>query len=84
MYIKNKLHEPNIARNYAKQIKKELKTLEYNPQKFAVIDMEIKKIPNIRKLIIKNFIAFYIVDEKEKIVNIDRILYGASNWKDKI
>ena len=84
MYIKNQLHEPNIARKYVKQIKKELKTLEYNPQKFSVIDMKFKNAPIIRKLIIKNHIAFYIINEKEKIVSIDRILYGASNWKDKI
>ncbi len=84
MYIKDKLQEPNIAKNYARQIKEEIKTLEYNPQKFSIIDMEFKNFPIMRKLIIKNHIAFYIINEKEKIVSIDRILYGASNWKDKI
>ena len=84
MYIKDKLQEPNIARNYVRQIKEEIKTLEYSPQKFSAIDMELKNFPIIRKLIIKNHIAFYIINEKEKVVSIDRILYGASNWKDKI
>jgi len=82
--IKDKLQEPNIARNYVRQIKEEIKTLEYSPQKFSAIDMELKNFPIIRKLIIKNHIAFYIINEKEKVVSIDRILYGASNWKDKI
>lgn len=84
MYIKNKLQEPNTAKKYAKLIKEELKTLEYNPQRFSIIKMKIKNYPIIRKLIIKNYIAFYIINEKDKIVSINRILYGASNWKDKI
>ncbi len=84
MYIKDELQEPNIARKYAKLIKEEIKQLEYSPQKFAIIDIEIPNYDNIRKLIIKNYIAFYRINENEKIVYIDRILYGASNWKDKL
>lgn len=83
-YIKDTLQEPNIAKNYARQIKKELETLEYNPQRFSVIDIEFKNSSSMRKFIIKNYIAFYIIDEKEKVVSIDRILYGPSNWKEKI
>lgn len=83
-YIKYNLVEPTIADKYAKIIKEEIKTLEYNPQKFAVIDLEVKNYSNIRKLQIKNHIAFYRINENDKIVNIERILYGASNWKDKI
>lgn len=46
MYIKDKLQEPNIAKNYARQIKEEIKTLEYNPQKFSVIGIELKNSIN--------------------------------------
>ena len=54
--------------------------MEYSPQKFAVIDDSSVKDLNIRKLIIKNYIAFYRVNEENKVVNVERILYGASNW----
>ncbi len=83
-YIKNNLQEPNTAKKYAKLIKGEIKTLEYNPQKFSIIDIKIKNNFSIRKLVIKSYIAFYIINEKDKIVSIDRILYGASNWQNKI
>ena len=83
-YIKNNLQEPNIAKKYAEKIKEKIKMLEYNPQKFSVIDTETKNNFIIRKLVIKNYIAFYIINEKDKIVSIDRILYGASNWQNKI
>ena len=83
-YIKYNLVEPDIANNYAKMIKGEIKKLEYTPQSFAIIPTDIIKYNNVRKLIIKNYIVFYRVNENERIVNIERILYGASNWKDKI
>ena len=84
MYIKNELQEPEIAKKYFKIINKELGTLEYNPQRFTVIDIKLNKQYEIRKLLIKNYLAFYSINENESIVNIERILYGASNWKDKI
>ena len=80
LYIKNNLNEPAIANKYAKIIREEIQTLEYSPQKFAIIDDSSIKNLNIRKLIIKNYIAFYRVNEENKIVNVERILYGASNW----
>ena len=43
----------------------------------------IKKY-KFRRLIIKNYIAFYRINEDEKIVNVERILYGATDWKNKL
>ena len=83
-YIKNELQEPSIAKKYAELIKKELKNLEHLPQKYAVIDEKSIKDLNVRRLIIKNYIAFYRINENKKIVNVDRILYEASNWKKKL
>lgn len=84
LYIKNNLNEPSIASKYAITIKEEIKTLEYSPKKFAITDEDSIKDLNIRKLNIKNYIAFYRVNEKEKVVNIERILYGASDWINKL
>ena len=36
------------------------------PQKYAIIDDDIAKKLEIRKLLIKNYIAFYRINEKEK------------------
>ena len=83
-YIKDYLLEPVIADNYAKLIQKEIKNLEYFPQKFAVIDNEMIEIEGVRKLVIKNYIAFYRINENDKIVNIERVLAGVSNWEEKL
>ena len=83
-YIKYNLLEPIIANEYSKLINEEIKKLEYNPQRFSIVDIKIKNCSNIHKLIIKKYIVFYRINEDFKIVNIERILYGASNWENKI
>ena len=83
-YIKYKLLEPNIAEKYAELIKHEINTLKYNPQKFAIIDYDIIKQYKFRKLIIKNYIVFYRINEDKRIVNVERILYGEMDWRNKL
>ena len=79
-YIKKNLNEPTIARKYAQLINERIRTLKYIPQRYMIIeDNEINHL-NIRRLLIKNYIAFYRIDESKRIVRIERILYGASNW----
>lgn len=84
LYIKNNLNEPSIANKYAKMIKEGIKTLEYSPKKFAIIDGDTIKDLKIRKLNIRNYLAFYRVNEEEKVVNVERILYGSSDWINKL
>ena len=83
-YIKNNLKEPSIASKYAKIIKDEIKKLGYLPQKNAIIDDDIIIDLKIRKLIIKKYIVFYRINEKNNIVNVERILYSASNWLNEL
>lgn len=83
-YIKDELKEPNIAKKYAKILKTEIESLEYFPQKYSIIDNEKIKDLNMRKHIIKNYIAFYRINEEKKTVNVDRIIYGASDWINKL
>ena len=83
-YIKDELKEQNIAKKYAKILKTEIESLEYFPQKYSIIDNEKIKDLNMRKHIIKNYIAFYRINEEKKTVNVDRIIYGASDWINKL
>ncbi len=83
-YIKDDLKEPNIAKKYAKILRTEIESLEYFPQKYSIIDNEKIKDLNMRKHIIKNYITFYRINEEKKTVNVDRIIYGASDWINKL
>jgi len=79
LYIKDELQEPKIARRYSRLIKSEIKTLENNPNRQKTIDEF-----GTRRLIIKNYSAFYEINEESGIVNVKRILYSASDWESKI
>lgn len=84
IYIKDKLKEPIIAERYTHLMKNEIESLEYNPQRYAIIDNKKIKDLKVRKLIIKNYIAFYRVNEEKNLVTVERILYSASNWMSKL
>lgn len=84
IYIKNNLKDPISAERYAHLMKNEIESLKYNPKRYAIIDNKKIEDLQVRKLIIKNYIAFYRVNEEKKLVNIERILYGASNWMSKL
>ena len=36
------------------------------------------------QLNIRNYLAFYRVNEEEKVVNVERILYGSSEWINRL
>lgn len=77
-YIKYTLKQPEIAQNLISRIRKKIDMLEDNPKVYAIIDLDIIKKLEIRKLVIDNYIVFYIV--KGNKIQIVRILYGRRNW----
>ena len=81
LHIKNVLKVPSTARNYLKLLRQEIEIL---PNRHEKIEEEKVHQSNVRKLIVKNYIIFYIVDDGEKTVSIERILYGASDWINKL
>lgn len=52
------------------------------PYSGSVLLDEFLKSKGYRKLIVDNYIVFYLVNELEKQVVIMRILYGAQNYRD--
>lgn len=84
LYIKDILSEPSIANKYAELFKKEIDNLQYFPERFAIADSELIEGECIRRVVVKNYMIFYRVDEKEQLVKVDRIIYGASDWINKL
>ena len=77
-YIKYSLQEPEIAKKLISKIRKEINNLKDNPEIYTIIDDDIIKKLEIRKLIVDNYIVFYrIKDDKIQIV---RVMYGRRNW----
>ena len=77
-YIKNNLQEPEIAQKLIFKIRKEINALKNNPEIYAIINDDIIKRLEIRKLIVDNYIVFYRI--KNNNIQIVRVMYGKRNW----
>lgn len=77
-YIKYNLQEPETAQKLISKIRKEINNLKYNPKINSIIDDDIIKKLEIRKLIVDNYIVFYRI--KNNSIEIVRIMYGRRNW----
>ena len=79
-YIKYNLQEPNTAQKLITKIRNQINSLKSNPEIYAIIDDDIIKKLEIRKLIVDNYIVFYRM--KNNDIEIVRIMYGRRNWID--
>ena len=77
-YIKYNLQEPETANKLISKIRKSIKTLKENPEIYTIIDDDIIRKLEIRKLIVDNYIVFYRI--KNDTIEIVRIMYGRRNW----
>ncbi len=77
-YIKYNLQEPEIAQKLITKIRTQIDSLKYSPEIYAIIDDDIIKKLEIRKLIVDNYIVFFRI--KNDSIQIVRIMYGRRNW----
>ena len=83
-YIKNKFESVELSEEYHDDLIADIRGLEALPNRFERIIVKKYKGDILRRLIHKNFIVFYLVDDDKKEVNIVRVLYGGSNWIKKL
>ena len=77
-YIKYNLQEPETAQKLISEIRNEINNLKHNPEIYQIIDDNLIKKIEIRKLIVNNYIVFYRI--KKENIEIVRIMYGRRNW----
>lgn len=80
-YIANALKEPRTARRVYLSIKQEIMTLSTRPERCQVISEQPYAELGVRKLLVDNYIAFYIADKERRKVSILRILYNRREWQ---
>lgn len=79
-YIQNDLANPQAALDFLDEFYNTFYKLRYFPESHQVITNEYIKDKTLRKVSIKNYLAFYRVKENE--IQIIRILYGMSNYQE--
>lgn len=79
-YIEFILYNPTAADKLLDDIEETLNELAYMPETHAVVDDPVLMTWGIRFVKVNNNLAFYVIDEKSKIVYIVRFLYFARDW----
>ncbi|MDD4169972.1 MAG: type II toxin-antitoxin system RelE/ParE family toxin [Desulfotomaculaceae bacterium] len=80
-YITYELLEPVIAKKLVGKIKEVVMSLDKLPTRHALVTDERLAAQGIRKLIVENYIVFYVVSEKDETVTVIRIIYGRRDWE---
>lgn len=80
-YISKKLLAETAADNLLGKIENSIMRLRDFPYSGSLVSDEPLKKRGYRKLIVDNYIAFYLVNEIDKQVVVMRILYGTQNYQ---
>lgn len=75
-YIAQELLVPDTARNQVNRIRKEIRSLDFMPSRYALVDWEPWKSMGMHKVPVDNFVVFYTVDSDSMTVTVIRIVYG--------
>ena len=75
-YIATTLCAFDTAKNLVRQIMEEIASLDEMPKRYAKYDKKPWKDRGLRFFSVKNYVIFYLTNEKTKTVYIIRIMYG--------
>ena len=78
-YIANELLVPETAKAQLRRIRKEVRSLDFMPVRYALVDWEPWHSMKMHQLLVDNFIVYYLVDDKERTVTVARIFYGGQD-----
>ena len=77
-YIKFVLQNPIAAQKLKKEIKKAYRKIKENPFIYPSVPVEHLAARGYRFIMVMNYMLFFRV--KEKIINVERLLYGPRDW----
>jgi toxin ParE1/3/4 len=79
-YISAQLSAPMTALKMMETIEEALAGLANMPHSYPPVTDKRLASMGYRKLIVKNYIAFFTINEKAKVVDVERILYARRDW----
>ncbi len=79
-YIASQLSAPISALHMIELLEEAMVDLSNMPQRCPLISDERLSQMGYRKLLVKNYVVFFSIDENNKVVNVERILYGRRDW----
>lgn len=80
-YIKFTLKNPQAAQALLDEANQLIASLSQMPERYALVDDVLLAGWGLRFIRVKNYLAFYVVDEEAHTVHLIRFLYGRSDWR---
>ncbi len=75
LYIVQELFSPQAALNLQDAFQEEIQKLSYIPKRIKPIDEEPWGSQGVRKIRVKNYYIYFIVDDNEMAVKITAVIY---------
>ena len=79
-YISEELSAPIAAHNFLLAVRDAINQLAFSPHGHPKVRDERLAARGYRWVSVKNYVAFYSIDEHEKLVYVERVLYGRRDW----
>ncbi len=80
-YVSAQLSAPITALEMLQAMEQAMASLAEMPHRAPAVADERLGAIGYRRLMVKNYIIFFSVDEKAKAVDVERVLYGRRNWR---
>ena len=75
LYIARELAAPETALNLQDEFQKEINTLVKKPKRIKLVDEQPWKDAGIRKMRVKNYYIYFLVDDEEMAVKVNAVIY---------
>lgn len=75
-YISKELLEPEAADQLLDKIQEAIVSLSTMPKRHALIEEEPWRHEGVRKIVVKNFLIYYWVDEENHKVQVTAVIYN--------
>ena len=82
-YITNELSNPEAASSFADELDEKLEEICGTPKAGRPVQNPYLKRDDVRRVLVKNYIAYYLIDEPEKKIIVLRVVYNRRD-QDKI
>lgn len=80
-YISETLGNPQAAMRLMEEIEKSVDQLERFPMIGSAVEDPFLESKGYRKLVVQNYLIFYLVDASRQLVVIMRVQYGAREYR---
>ena len=81
-YISGELKNPQAAASFIDNVDKHYTLVAENPHMYSLCNDERLERMGYHKIVIKNYLILYRINEENKTVYIVRIVYGGHNYPD--